>query len=98
MNILKEKVQPERQRKNDKGEYVLRKPLPEKWWIYADKRPALYSTITSMKRVLAVPLHSKYMICAWEPTNIVFSHALSVIATSTDATFALLNVHSMTIG
>ena len=27
------------------GEFALRSPLPQKWWIYADKRPALYNAI-----------------------------------------------------
>ena len=43
--IVEERVKPERTRKNDKNEFVLRKPLPQKWWIYADKRPALYTAI-----------------------------------------------------
>jgi hypothetical protein len=90
MAIVKEKVKPERQRKNDKGEYVLRKPLPNKWWIYADKRPALYSTIADMKRVIVVPRHSKYMICTWEPTDIVYSDATCIIATDSNADFALI--------
>ena len=30
--IVEEKVKPERTRKNDKSEFVLRKPLPQKWW------------------------------------------------------------------
>jgi len=42
--ILK-KVKPERQRLKDNGDYVLRKPLPQRWWQYAEKRPALYHTI-----------------------------------------------------
>lgn len=40
-----QRVKPERQRRNDKGEFVLRKPLPRRWWHYADKRPALYHAI-----------------------------------------------------
>ena len=38
-------VKPERQRTNDKGEFELRRPLPQRWWQYAEKRPALYHTI-----------------------------------------------------
>lgn len=37
-----EKVKPERQRRKPNGEYALRKPLPQRWWQHADKRPALY--------------------------------------------------------
>lgn len=42
---LLEKVKPERQRRDEDGEYKLRSPLPEKWWIYGEKRPALYHKI-----------------------------------------------------
>ena len=42
---IEERVRPERQRCNERGEYVLRKPLPDRWWHYADKRPALYHAI-----------------------------------------------------
>lgn len=40
-----EKVKPERQRRNENDEFVLRRPLPHRWWQYADKRPALYHSI-----------------------------------------------------
>jgi hypothetical protein len=72
MKIVKEKVKPERQRKNEKGEYVLRRPLPEKWWIYADKRPALYSTIADMKRVLVRAITSKHNAFTFINTGIQF--------------------------
>lgn len=42
---IEERVKPERQRRGDDGHYVLRRPLPERWWQYADKRPALYHAI-----------------------------------------------------
>ncbi|GJK67430.1 ATP phosphoribosyltransferase regulatory subunit [Klebsiella oxytoca] len=42
---IEERVKPERQRQNENGEFVLRKPLPERWWHYAEKRPALYHAI-----------------------------------------------------
>lgn len=42
---IEERVKPERRRRNERGEFVLRKPLPERWWHYADKRPALYHAI-----------------------------------------------------
>jgi len=43
--IVEQRVRPERQRKNDNGKYILRKPLPERYWHYGEKRPALYHAI-----------------------------------------------------
>jgi len=42
---IEERVKPERQRRDEKGSFVLRRPLPERWWQYGDKRPALYHAI-----------------------------------------------------
>ncbi|MFZ5454736.1 MAG: Eco57I restriction-modification methylase domain-containing protein [Pseudomonadota bacterium] len=39
---IEERVRPERQRRDEHGNFVLRKPLPERWWQHADKRPGLY--------------------------------------------------------
>lgn len=85
---IKESVYPERTRwKKDKngndivGTYALRKPLPKKWWIYADKRPALYKTIEDMDRVMVVPKTTKYI----NPVLVdkcVFDIQLTVIAFS----------------
>lgn len=84
MQIVKEKVKPERD-KNSRQVYR------DKWWHYAKKRPALYSTIADMERVLVIPLVSKYMICSWEPADMIYSHALGgIIATESDAYFALI--------
>ena len=38
---LEKNVKPERQRLKPNGDYKLRKPLPQRWWQYADKRPGL---------------------------------------------------------
>ncbi|RME43290.1 MAG: ATP phosphoribosyltransferase regulatory subunit, partial [Deltaproteobacteria bacterium] len=38
--IVLDKVKPERQRRRPNGEYQLRKPLPQRWWQYGEKRPA----------------------------------------------------------
>lgn len=40
-----EQVKPERQRRRDDGRFVLRRPLPERWWQYCEKRPGLYHAI-----------------------------------------------------
>ena len=42
---ISERVKPERQRLKEDGSFVLRNPLPVRWWQYADKRPALYHAL-----------------------------------------------------
>ena len=42
---LEKFVKPERQRLDENGNFVLRRPLPERWWQFGDKRPALYHAI-----------------------------------------------------
>ncbi|MDM3853378.1 MAG: hypothetical protein PT120_00230 [Aphanizomenon gracile PMC649.10] len=89
--IIEEKVKPERTRLNEKGEFALRKPLPQKWWIYADKRPALYSAIAKMERVLVIPETTKFYNFSFIPSNIVFSHATRVLTFVNVQDFSLLN-------
>lgn len=72
--IVEEKVKPERMRN------TFSKSAREKWWQYERGRPELYRTIAGLERVLAIPLVSKHMIADWENINLVFSHALGVVA------------------
>ena len=90
LKIVEEKVKPERTRLNEKGEFVLRKPIPQKWWIYAEKRPALYKAIANLKRVLFHAFNGKYMCFGFVPSNIVFAAPHVVIALSSNADFAKL--------
>ncbi|MGH3964868.1 MAG: Eco57I restriction-modification methylase domain-containing protein [Pseudonocardiaceae bacterium] len=93
--IVYEKVRPERQRVKPDGSYVLRKPLPDRWWQYADKRPALRKAIANLDRVLVIALVSKTGLPLWVPTGQVFSHMLGVFAVDRDAYLTLLssNLH-----
>ncbi|MBO9460681.1 DNA methyltransferase [Labrenzia sp. R5_0] len=43
--IVETYVKPERQRKKDNGDFKLRNPLPQKWWQYGEKRPALFHAV-----------------------------------------------------
>jgi hypothetical protein len=40
-----ERVKPERQRKNDKGQFVLRKARAERWWQFSEKAQGLYHAV-----------------------------------------------------
>jgi len=96
-NILNEKVKPERQRwKEDKsgnpiiGEYALRKPLPEKWWQHAEKRPALYNATKQVKRVLISCRVSKYVNQSFVEVGPIFDVATSVVTRSEYWEYAFL--------
>ena len=91
LQIVAEKVKPERTRKKDNGTYVLRDPLPQRWWQYADKRPALYSALATKQKVLVVTRVSKTVAFAMVGNNnTVFSDAISVFAFEEEYWFAIM--------
>lgn len=79
MKILEKKVKPQRQELKANGEFKQRSPLPQKWWIHADKRPALYAAISGCQRVLVTSAAavSHHMINSVAARH-VFSHKLIV--------------------
>ena len=91
LTIIKEKVQPERARRKENGEFALRNPLPQKWWIYAEKRPALYAAIASMERVLVIARVSAHHFFSFVPKNQVFSDRLVVIASQSLVDFTIIS-------
>jgi hypothetical protein len=86
-----ERVRPERQRRRPDGEYVLRRPLPERWWQYGDKRPALRKAVAGLSEVLPIALVSKSVMPMRVPTGQVFSHALGVFASDSYSVQAVLS-------
>lgn len=97
MELLEKKVKPQRQAKDGKGEFKLRKPLPQKWWIHADKRPALYEAIESCRqedsdrRVIAIPSSAmKHLVFPMLHPGMVFSHKLILFPCATPVLFACL--------
>lgn len=90
-NIIEQKVKPERTRLDKNGKFQLRKPLPQKWWIYADKRPKLYQTIKNMQKVLVCSEVTKYCIFSFTKRNQVFMHTLKIIAYDDMFHYTVLN-------
>jgi hypothetical protein len=100
--IVEEKVKPERTRwkLDDQGNsvvgvYALRAPMPEKWWIYAEKRPKLYKTIAGMERVLVHSRVTKTHAFSIMQPGCVASEACVVFALPKGSQFAVLqsNLH-----
>jgi len=89
-NIVQERVRPERQRRKLDGSYVLRRPLPERYWVYAEKRPGLYAAIRDLHRVLAIARVSKTVQPTFVPTGRVMNEKIVVFAYDDDFHFGLL--------
>jgi hypothetical protein len=80
LEIVEKLVKPERTRLDASGNYVLRKPLPQRWWHYADKRPALYRTIAPLDRVMVVAQVSKTLAFEFVDNDKVLDAKLIVFA------------------
>ncbi|MCL1665452.1 hypothetical protein M2T78_14380 [Elizabethkingia ursingii] len=97
--IVEKLVKPERQRwkKDDEGNeiigtYALRKPLPQKWWIYGEKRPALYNAISELDLVMAINRNTKYLIIDFQKSrNIVFTDSIIIFSLSTFYDFGIMS-------
>lgn len=90
LEIIASLVMPERTRRNSKGEYVLRKPLPQKWWIYSDKRPALYKAIKEKSRILFHSFTGKYVAFSFVPVGYVYAGPHNVFNLDKYSDFAIL--------
>jgi hypothetical protein len=84
-------VRPERQRLKPDGTHALRKPMPQRWWQYGDKRPALRKAISNLDQVLAIAFVSKSVMPVRVMTGQVFSHRLAVFATDSYADQGVLS-------
>lgn len=94
---IEQNVRPDRQRLKADGSFALRKPLPERWWQYADKRPGLYRSIADLDCVIALTLVSKTIMPTMVPARQVFSHALAVFASDdfADLSFLSSSIHAI---
>jgi hypothetical protein len=89
--IVAEKVRPERQRTKSDGSYVLRKPLPERWWQYAEKRLVMRRAITGFDRVLVIARISRTGKPAFVPSDQVLNEKVVVFATDRAAMLSLIS-------
>lgn len=103
---IEERVKPERQRRNEHGEFVLRKPLPERWWHFGEKRPGLYHAIgrgahfiahpkgwrdvPPLNQVMVITRHSKSLAFSMVDNIRVYSDATVVFALDSARDFALM--------
>jgi len=88
LEIVRRLVKPER-------DQVRRERNRTRWWIYAENRPGLYSTIQPLRRVLIRARVSELHMMHLAPNGWVYSDAIVVFAFDDDYHFALLqsNAH-----
>ncbi len=94
---LAERVKPERRRRKPDGSFALRNPLPDRWWQYGEKRPALRKAIASLPEVLVIARVSKTVMPVRVPTGQIFHEKVVVFATDSHAMQAMLssNIHQL---
>jgi hypothetical protein len=83
MKVVREKVKPERDCNN-------RQVRRERWWQFAERAPALYSTIADMERALVIAQTSRTLAFTFASTNEVFSHMIVVFASDEFSSLGLL--------
>jgi len=91
LEIIEKLVKPERTRLDNSGNFVLRKPLPQRWWHYADKRPALYRTIKSLDRVIVHARITKTHAFSFVHNILVYADVVVIIALDKNYHFSILN-------
>ncbi|MFD9946738.1 Eco57I restriction-modification methylase domain-containing protein [Nonomuraea sp. NPDC059023] len=77
-------VKPERLQNNRKGHR-------ERWWQFAETRPAMTKAIAGLERVIVIAQTSRTVMPAMVPTGQVFSHMLVVFALDNPAILTLLS-------
>jgi hypothetical protein len=86
LNILKEKVQPERNRIIERGGQI----HEYDYWKFWDKRMDSYEKISSLDQVLFHSCTSKYVAFSFVPSSYVFAQPHAVIGLSNYCYFAVL--------
>lgn len=61
------------------------------WWRFAERAPELYSSISGLRRVMAIALVSRTVMPVLVPSGQVFAHKLAVFATDDTRDLALLS-------
>jgi hypothetical protein len=86
--ILEEKVKPERDKLGNNPDAKRRK---KNWWLWGRYTPALFEALKPLDRVLVISAQAYvHMAWAFQPSNRVFSHALTVIAIHSYSGYATL--------
>lgn len=97
LRIVENLVKPERQRwrideKGNEiiGEYALRKPLPERWWIYGESRPGMREAIKDLKYFFVTAQTTKYLNFVKVKSSVAVSQTAFVYSSESFNDFVIL--------
>lgn len=95
--IVEERVKPERQRLKPDGTFALRSPQPQRYWQYADKRPALYRNLSSKSTTVVIAQVSNTLMPIRIQTGPVLDAMLIVFPLVDDSQYGILssNIHTI---
>ena len=93
MAIVREKVKPERSKK-DASRYPR---MVNEWWKYWNSRPVLYGAIADLDRVLAISRVGQHAAFAFLPNGMVYAESMIVFPLTTYAAFCAVQcrVHEL---
>jgi hypothetical protein len=91
MSLLEVKVMPQRQERKPNGEFKQRAPLPQKWWIHAEKRPSLYAALKDRDKVLVNLFTSQLHTFAILDSDYVSSNSLNIYTADCESGLAVLH-------
>lgn len=87
LQILREKVKPERDRM---GGYSVAESRRENWWKYGTPASELRGAVSGLRRCLVISRVSKHLALAWQPIGKIFSESLYVFSFDCSSAFAAL--------
>ncbi|MFE5410163.1 Eco57I restriction-modification methylase domain-containing protein [Microbacterium sp. NPDC056569] len=89
-NQILKAVKPERQRRDQNGDFVIRKARAERWWQYAERASGMQRAISHLDTVLAITLTSNAMAFQRVSTKQVIDQTAPIVATDDFADLAIL--------
>ena len=89
--IIDARVKPERQRLKEDGSFVLRKPLPQRYWQFGDSRFRFRNATSHLNQLIVAVQTSKYIAPCLQPNDRIFSQALVMIASEDPAILCVVN-------
>ena len=83
LEIVREKVKPERNRNN-------RANYREKWWQFGEARPGLYEALAGLERCLVTARVTKHLCFSFQPTDRIFAETTYALPLPAFTSFAVL--------